>query len=83
MLINGQSLPLHLVKLVDKEKEFCEKMEKLMEEFDKAENCGNSAEMDRLGKEGVALNRKMEIFQLQKITIFAMATSVCPNFTYN
>lgn len=83
MLINGQSLPLHLAKLVDKEKEFCDKMEKLMEEFDKAENCGNADEIDRLRKEGVKLNREMDIFQLQKITIFAMATSICPNFCFN
>jgi hypothetical protein len=83
MLINGQSLPLQIVKLVTKEKALWEERQALVEKFESAENCGNADEMQRLGSEGAKLDRKINMFMLEKVTVFSMATSNNPNFLYN
>jgi hypothetical protein len=83
MLINGQSLPLQIVKLAEKEKALWEKQNELMDKFESAENCGNAEEMQRIGSEGAKLDRKIQMFFLEKITIFSMAISNNPNFKFN
>jgi len=83
MLINGSSLPLKIVQLVTKEKSLFDERQVLVEKFESAENVGDADEMQRLGTEGAKLDRKIQMFMLEKVTVFSMATSNNPNFCYN
>lgn len=83
MKINGDSLLIHLVKLVDKEKKLISEKQELVEKFATAENLGDTNEMTKLGFAGMKFERKVNLFIAEKVTVMTMATNRNPDFFYN
>jgi len=83
MEINSSSFKKIIVKSIDEEKKFTEKMMELERQSATAENLKDIDLKIRVGHESANLYRKIENYTMGKMIAMVMAVEECPNFQYN